>query len=142
MKTDHFAFALLHKAHQIAKDAFDGELTATQYLILRAICEKGDGINQARLVSATGVDRSTMTDTLRRLVKHGHITRQRSTRDERSMSISLTDNGREALLQATEAASKANEAILGAIPLSQQRAFLRHLEAIARGPVKVVREAA
>lgn len=143
MKTDRCVFGLLHQAHQVARDAFDdGNLTPTQYLILRAICEKGDGINQTQIVQATGIDRSTMADVLRRMQTSGLIRRRRSYQDTRCIGASLTEGGRKALLRATEAAEKANEAILGAIPQSQQKAFLRHLEAIARGPVQVVREAA
>ncbi|MCK9549172.1 MarR family transcriptional regulator [Aquamicrobium sp.] len=142
MKTDAFAFHSLHLAHQAAKTAFDSELSPTQYLVLKAIRDIGDGVNQITLVQSTGIDRSTMADVLRRLAKIGMIKRRRSQKDTRSVQSFLTDEGRQALLGATEAAARANDLILGAIPQSQRRAFLANLERIGKGPVREVKEAA
>lgn len=141
MKTDAFAFHSLHLAHQAAKTAFDSELSPTQYVVLRAIQEIGNGVNQRTLTRATGIDRSTMTDVLKRLAKLGLIKRRRSKEDTRSVQSSLTDEGRQAISRATEAAAKANDLILGVVPESQRRAFLANLERIGKGPV-MVREAA
>lgn len=142
MNTDIFVYRLLHNAHQAAKKSFASDLEPTQYLVLRAIMELGDGSIQRHLIHATGVDRSTMTDTLRRLQRKGLITRRRSAKDTRSIEVRLTNDGRKAVLRATEAAAAANAMILGVIPESQRRAFLANLERIGKGPVQAVREAA
>lgn len=142
MNTDICVLHLLHNAHQSAKRSFDCDLEPTQYIVLRAIIEIGDGAIQRELTHATGVDRSTMTDTLRRLQRKGLITRSRSVKDARSIKVRLTNDGRTAVLRATEAAARANEEILGMIPQAQRRAFLANLERIGRGPARAVREAA
>ena len=142
MKTDAFAFHSLHLAHQAAKASFDSDLSPTQYVVLRAIQELGDGVNQRTLTRATGIDRSTMTDVLKRLAKLGLIKRRRSKEDTRSVVSSLTDEGRQAISRATEAAAKANELILGVVPENQRRAFLANLERIGKGPVQAVKVAA
>lgn len=141
MNTGTFVFHLLHQAHQAAAKAFEDDLTPTQYVVLKTLYELGDGVNQSILIQRTGIDRSTMSDVLRRMVKLEFITRRRKQNDMRCVGVSMTKDGRDALHRATNAAERANDAILNAIPQSQQRTFLRHLESIARGPVKVAEAA-
>lgn len=142
MTTDKFVFHSIHLAHQAAKEAFDCDLSPTQFVILRAIADLGDGVNQTALVQHTGIDRSTMADVLRRLAKTGLVKRRRSQKDNRSVGTSLTDEGRDAVLRASAAAERANDLLMGVIPEGQRRAFLANLERVGRGPVQVVREAA
>jgi|SRR5690606_6503983 len=142
MNTDICVFHLLHNAHQAAKRSFSCELEPTQYLVLKALRELGDGVNQKRLVGATGIDRSTVSNILWRLSKKGLVTMRISTQDTRAVSVFLTDQGKKAVLRATEAAARANEEILGMIPQAQRRAFVANLERIGRGPARAVREAA
>lgn len=142
MNTDICVFHLLHNAHQAAKRSFSCELEPTQYLVLKALRELGDGVNQKRLVGATGIDRSTVSNILWRLSKKGLVTMRISTQDTRAVSVCLTDQGKKAVLRATEAAERANEEILGKIPQAQRRAFVANLERIGRGPARAVREAA
>lgn len=116
MNTDICVFHLLHNAHQAAKRSFSCELEPTQYLVLKALRELGDGVNQKRLVGATGIDRSTVSNILWRLSKKGLVTMRISTQDTRAVSVFLTDQGKKAVLRATEAAERANDEILGMIP--------------------------
>src|SRR5690606_30738440 len=140
---DIFAFGLLHKAHQIAKDAFgDAGMTPTQYLILRAICAKGDGVIQTSLVSATGIDRSTMDDLDGGLGRSGLVARTVSREAGGGNTAARTERGWRVRLEHTEAAERANEASVAAIRESQQKAFLRHLERIGKEPVQAVKVAA
>lgn len=92
---------LLHRASQIADDLFAnqaefGSLTSRQFIVLAAI--KGtDGISQTDITSATGIDRSTLTDLVGRLHAKGLVERNRSRADARSYEVRLTAEG-EALL--------------------------------------------
>ncbi len=95
---------LLHRASQIADDMFASHqglngLTSRQFIVLAAI--KGrDGISQTDITTATGIDRSTLTDLVGRLNSRGLVARNRSRLDARSYEVRLTAEG-EALLEAT-----------------------------------------
>ena len=94
---------LLHRASQIADDLFENQqqfngLTSRQFIVLAAI--KGtDGISQTDITTATGIDRSTLTDLVGRLQAKGLVARDRSRLDAGSYEVRLTPEG-EALLEA------------------------------------------
>ena len=72
---DVSALHLLHRAGQCAEVLFTNEtgkadLTPRQYAILASVAQNPD-ISQTGLVEQTGVDRSTLADIVRRLVKKG-----------------------------------------------------------------------
>lgn len=142
MTDDRFVFHLLHMAHQAARDVFASELTPTQFVVLKALYEIGDGTNQKTLIDHTGVDRSTMTDVLRRLEENGLVTRARSKDDQRAVSVAMTKQGRYAYHLAVDAAEMANHALLSQIPESQRKAFLRNLEGIGKVAAEAARAAA
>ena len=68
-------------------------LTYTQYVTMMALWEKDD-----IPVKAPGerlyLDSATLTPLLKRLEAHGYVVRERSKEDERSVLITLTDEGR------------------------------------------------
>ena len=73
---------LLHRASQVAEDRLTRELgdvdvTPRQLAVLGAI-EAHDGASQTDIVVATGVDRSTVADMVRRLLKRGLVSRKRT----------------------------------------------------------------
>lgn len=144
MKTDSSILHLLHSAEQAAVREFEtcgARLTKTQFIVLAALSESEDILNQKQLTKLTGIDRSTMANVLYRLQNAGMVNRAECQTDRRAIEVSLTKKGKTALMQAREAATRSNEAILAQIPASQRRAFLRHLEGIGKGPLEV-REAA
>ena len=64
---------MLHRASQCAGDVFHGEiggddLTPRQYAVLLTVSQN-EGISQTGLVERTGVDRSTLADIVRRMLK-------------------------------------------------------------------------
>ena len=76
---DISALHLLHRAGQCAEVLFTNEtgkadLTPRQYAILASVAQNPD-ISQTGLVEQTGVDRSTLADIVRRLVKKGLLQR-------------------------------------------------------------------
>lgn len=68
-------------------------LTYTQYVTMMALWEE-DGVSVKALGHRLYLDSATLTPLLKRLESHGYITRERSKSDERSVIISLTDEGR------------------------------------------------
>lgn len=68
-------------------------VSPTQARVLRALL-KADGVSQTSIVKSTNVDRSTLADVVRRLVKKGWLTRRRTKEDARSYSVRLTAEGR------------------------------------------------
>ncbi len=92
---------LLHRANQTAAERFakalgDNDLTARQLIVLAAIGAQ-DGMSQTDIVAATGIDRSTLADIARRLLKRGLIARRRTKKDARAYAVSLTAAGRKDL---------------------------------------------
>ena len=94
---DVSALHLLHRAGQCAEVLFTNEtgkadLTPRQYAILTSVAQNPD-ISQTGLVEQTGVDRSTLADIVRRLVKKGLLQRKRTRRDARMYAVRLTSKG-------------------------------------------------
>ena len=73
------------------------ELTYPQYLVMLVMWEADAGDDTPR-VSAIGerlrLDSGTLTPLLRRLEQRGLVTRQRSSEDERVVTVALTEAGR------------------------------------------------
>ena len=73
---------LLHRAGQCAGDVFNaemqlGDLTPRQYAVLVTVAGN-EGLSQTDLVESTGIDRSTLADIVRRMLKKGLLQRRRT----------------------------------------------------------------
>ncbi len=127
---------LLHRAGQCAGDLFteevvDGGLTPRQYAVLVSV-SLDEGLSQTDLVERTGIDRSTLADIIRRMLKKGLVSRRRTRNDARVYSVKLTDAGHDALRAAQPAADQADERLLAALEPAKRDEFLRSLNAIVR----------
>lgn len=67
-------------------------LTYTQYVAMMALWER-DGITVGELGAKLYLDSATLTPLLKRLESHGYVQRERSKEDERSVIVTLTDEG-------------------------------------------------
>lgn len=88
---------LFHRAVQVVTEIYQAEmasydLTARQYAVLFALAHS-DGLSQSKLVDATGIDRSTMADIVRRMLKKGIIQRKRDKDDARAYEVKITEEG-------------------------------------------------
>lgn len=103
----------LRRAVQAWEAAFlketEGTVTAAQGMILDAI-DRHQPCTQTKLVSATGIDRSTLADVVRRLVKAKLVTRKRRRDDTRAYDVTLTPKGEMALNLARKAAKAVDKA--------------------------------
>lgn len=67
-------------------------LTYPQYLVMLVLWERGASTVK-QLGQALDLDSGTLSPLLKRLEAHGYVRRERSTTDERSVLIHLTDTG-------------------------------------------------
>lgn len=133
-KLDESAVHLLHRAGQCAGDLFTEEvatdgLTPRQFAVLSAVSDN-EGLSQTDLVGHTGIDRSTLADIVRRMLKKGLIQRRRTKTDARAYSVRLTNSGRGALQAAEPAATNADTRLLSALPPAKRMEFIESLNAI------------
>ena len=134
VQLDQSPIHLLHRAGQCAGDVFQSEmrsedLTPRQYAVLVAVSEN-EGLSQTNLVETTGIDRSTLADIIRRMLKKGLVQRRRTKEDARAYSVKLTDEGRRMLRAAEPMARKVDEKSLEALPLAERERFLADLNTI------------
>lgn len=88
-------------------------LTYTQYIVMMVLWEFGD-MSEKELGGKLYLDSGTLTPVLKKLEKSGFVNRQRAKEDERSLNISLTDNG----IKLKEKALQVPQALDGCIHLS------------------------
>ena len=127
-------FHLIHRAAQRADQVFSGhysEVTPRQFLILVAL-EKKQGIRQTELTHLTGIDRSTMTDLIKRLAKRKFIARRRAKADARAYAVTLTPAGRHVLEDASTAAAATDAALFSSLTASQRSQLLDMLDTIVK----------
>lgn len=125
---------LLHRVGQCATDVFQSEmgeadLTPRQFAVLSSIAQK-EGASQTDLVAMTGIDRSTLADIVRRMLKKGLVQRRRTKEDARAYAVKLTEDGRRTLRKAAPLVGRVDQRILDAIPASQRNAFIDMLSTI------------
>jgi DNA-binding MarR family transcriptional regulator len=91
-----------------------------------------EGVSQTLLVEKTGVDRSTLADIVRRMLKKGLLQRRRTKEDARAYSVKLTDEGWKVLKAADPLARRVDDRILGVLPGAQRERFLQDLNQIVK----------
>jgi len=125
---DTSALHLLHRAGQCAEVLFTNEtsksdLTPRQYAVLVCVGQNPD-VSQTGLVEQTGVDRSTLADVVRRLVKKGLLQRKRTKRDARMYAVRLTAKGQNILNSVKPQATKVDHRILSVLRSDQRANFI------------------
>lgn len=129
---------LLHRAEQCVTAAFEQEmrtlqlpLTSRQLVVMMALDRDG-GVSQTALVEVTGIDRSTLSDIMARLVRQGVARRRRDRDDRRAYAVTLTKTGKEMLEQARPVLEGIEERLLAALSTASQRGFVGMLDTIVR----------
>jgi len=127
---------LLHRASQVADAAFmrrlppEADLTPRQLAVLEAVAAN-NGLSQTDIMAATGIDRSSIAELVKRLVQHGCLQRRRSSRDARLYAVKITPVGRKLLAIGAPAARAAQDEILARFSGSERQVFLNVLSAMA-----------
>ncbi len=135
-RLDRSPIHLLHRAGQCAGDIFqsemsDGGLTPRQFAILLTVSQN-EGLSQTNLVERTGIDRSTLADIIRRMIKKGLLHRRRTKEDARAYAVRLTDEGNRVLRAADPVARKVDDKVLGVLSAPERERFLQDLAKIVR----------
>jgi MarR family transcriptional regulator, temperature-dependent positive regulator of motility len=125
---------LLHRAGQCADSLFEAQaedsgLTPRQLAVLDAVANS-EGPSQTELVTRTGIDRSTLSDVVRRLQKRHLLQRRRTKDDARTYAIALTDKGRQVLCRVEPMAKLTDEQLLGGLTSKQREQFIDALKSI------------
>ena len=141
------AIHLLHRAGQCADELFAKkigkvDLTPRQFAVLMVVA-KSEDLSQTALVDATGIDRSTLADIVRRLVERGLLVRKRTKQDARMYAVRLSAGGRNAIESAQPGAVASNDELLSSLPVSQRATFVSALQKIVEtmGPISSARVA-
>lgn len=127
---------LLHRAGQCAADVFQtelgsGDLTPRQFAVLVTVSQN-EGLSQTHLVDRTGIDRSTLADIVRRMLKKGLLQRRRTKEDARAYAVKLTDEGWKMLKSAEPMSKRVDDRILASLPNAQRERFLQDLNSIVQ----------
>jgi DNA-binding MarR family transcriptional regulator len=125
---------MLHRAGQCAGEIFhaemqDADLTPRQYAVLLTV-SLNEGISQTGLVEHTGIDRSTLADIVRRMLKKGLLQRRRTKEDARAYAVKLTEEGRRVLKAADPVYSRVDAKILDVLSGRQREQFIESLAVI------------
>ena len=106
---------VMHRAGQ-AVDALmlsaftDLQVTPRQYALLLAVNSQ-DNQSQNSLVARTGIDRSTLAELVRRMIKRGWLIRSRSKTDLRQWHVRMTAAGAEVFTKAHDRAGQVDRDI-------------------------------
>jgi DNA-binding MarR family transcriptional regulator len=133
-RLDRSPIHLLHRVGQCAGDVFAAEigetnLTPRQYAVLVAV-SLNEGLSQTDLVEQTGIDRSTLADIVRRMLKKGLLQRRRTKEDARAYAVRLTEEGWRVLRAAEPVVRKVDDRILSALPPKQREQLMIDLQMI------------
>ena len=128
---------LIRRLQQISTSVFtDGvkahgfDLTSPQFAAL-SILRTHPHIDQATLAGLIAYDRPTIGGVIDRLVSKGLVRRETSTRDRRSKSLSLTDEGEAVLEHLTPIVAQIQDALLPGLTPAERADFIRLAAKIA-----------
>ncbi|MGE5510295.1 MAG: MarR family winged helix-turn-helix transcriptional regulator [Bacteroidota bacterium] len=128
---------LLRRVGQIADEMFGaGEITPRQYAVMRAVAEQ-PGAHQILISRATGIDRSTLSEVLRRLQRAGLITIRRDRYEMRRWCSHLTEKGRVQLEKAESRARAVGASLLeelGARTVASLEGFVQRHAGVKKAP--------
>jgi len=135
---------LLRRCQQRAVDLFVDEIgetgpTPRQFALLLCI-HQNPGASQIELVRRSGIDRSTLAEMLRRLLRRGLVARRRTDGDKRANALRLTTEGEALLARTIPSLIAAQERILAPIPRAQHKRMIALLRLIADLPDGVAKE--
>lgn len=137
LRLEDSALHLLHRASQRAAEIFQSEisesdLTPRQFAVLHTVA-LNEGASQTLLVEKTGIDRSTLADIVRRMLKKGLLQRRRTREDARAYAVKLTEDGMRILKNAEPTAYNVDDHVLSPLSAKARDRFLRDLSTIVVG---------
>ena len=86
--------------------------------------------NQAILGQVTGIDRSTTTYLITRLIRKGLLQRRRTAADARAYAVNLTNEGRRELRKLGPVVKAVDKHVLASLPEARREPFLSSLRSV------------
>lgn len=134
---DNSLVHLLHRASQAAEDCLSrgtgsSDVTPRQLAVLTAVA-RTPSISQTEIVHATGIDRSTLADIVRRLVRQGYLHRNRTREDARAYAVRLTEKGGALVAEMGAHAAKAEASLLERLSPADRGRLIDLLRQLADG---------
>ena len=102
-------------------------------IALLAAAAELEAPSQTDLVTATGIDRSTLAELTARMIAKGLLERERSATDGRAKTVRVTAAGREALEIMRPRVKAADKRILSLLPKPKREGFLKLLTRLGEG---------
>lgn len=131
------ASSVLHLLHRVGQrverlfaDQVEIGLTLRQFMVLQAVAE-ASAPSQTDIVTATGIDRSSVSDLVKRLVTHGWLRRRRTKRDARTYAVRLTQEGQRILALGIPAAQATESLLLSSFSATERRLFFKAMMMLA-----------
>ncbi|MEC7490954.1 MAG: MarR family transcriptional regulator [Pseudomonadota bacterium] len=126
---------LIRRSQQRAVDLFVDEVgengpNPRQFSVLLNVFQN-PGMSQTALVEASGIDRSTLTEVLRRMIDRGMISKSRTKEDQRANALIITNAGLKLLEDAYEATVRAQRNILAPLSAADRKLAIKVLTALA-----------
>ena len=128
---------LVRRLHQIHSAIFLEEcqqygITPVQYGLISTLLAK-PGIDQVTLAGEVGIDRTNVSDVLKRLAERGLLRREKSKADGRSMVAFLTKEGERVAEQMYESMRRAQDRLLQPLRPEFRSAFIAMLTELIEG---------
>ena len=95
------------------------------------VLSENEGVSQTHLVNKSGIDRSTLADIVRRLLRKGLLERRRTKHDARAYAVRISEVGRNLLAAAAPLATEVDQKILSHLPESDRTKVLDALAIVA-----------
>jgi DNA-binding MarR family transcriptional regulator len=128
-------FHLMAQVHRRRQAQIDGRLTGEGLNLVRwqtlALIRRMPGCAMSDLALHTGVDRTTLTRVIDRLVEHGWVERRAARHDRRQASLGLTARGRATCERAERLVAEEDARLLAKLPSGETARAVRVLEALA-----------
>lgn len=128
---------LLRRAQQRAVAIYAEEvgraLPSRQFSVL-LVTHQNPGLQQTDLTGKTGIDRSTASDIVDRLIRRGYLRTRPDKRDQRAKSLFVTAGGKRAIAAALPGTIRVQERLFELLPAELRGPFIEALARVADIP--------
>ena len=129
---------LIRRSHQRVAALYGVEigrhLPSPQFSVLLTVYQD-PGLAQIDLINRIGIDRSTVSALVHRLVKRGMLSRKRVAENQRTDVLFITKRGKAAVEAAIPGAVRVHNRVMEIVPRKLLGCFMEALETLADWPV-------
>lgn len=127
--------SLIHRLSQVVEAEVEKQLpgieTVRQLAVLETVRQL-ESCSQRQIAQATGIDRSTLSDIVRRLLERGHLHRRRSLADARAYNVSLTHTGADLLREHAVIQRRVEQQILAKLKRPERVALVDAMQKLLK----------